>query len=72
MIKNVLKRRIIRNFPRVRENRKVISFIEEMLKECEKRNFTLEDMQGLILIFPEFVDESIAKIETDTKFKIQD
>lgn len=60
----------IKEFIRAKNNQKVKDFLDFILKECERRNFSLADMKDLAALMPDKIGKAIINNDERIKFEI--
>lgn len=59
---------LMNEYNRLRNNQKVSDFADEILKECEEREFTVADMKDLARTLPGRIDKFLVSVDENTKF----
>lgn len=60
----------VKELNRANNNAKIKKFIDDMLKECEAKEFTIADMKDLAALIPSKISKAIISNDENTVFKI--
>lgn len=60
----------VKELNRANNNDKIKNFIDDILKECEEKEFTIADMKDLASLIPSKISKAIISNDENTVFKI--